>query len=82
MEHQEKIRKLFSRYVTNQCSPDEVSLLLQYFNAAENESLLKELIGKEIEMSENTEEDKNPEAIAQLESIFQKLKQELKKKKK
>ena len=44
MDDSKNIEGLFKRYFDNQCSPDEIRLLLQHFNAGENEDLLRSLI--------------------------------------
>ena len=43
----ENIRRLFQRFLDDECSPDEIRTLLQYFDQGENEVLLKNLIEKE-----------------------------------
>ena len=49
MENSENIQELFQRFLDNKCTPGEVRLLLQYFDAGENETLLRELIRKQSE---------------------------------
>lgn len=49
MENSENIEELFQRFLNNKCTPAEISLLLQYFDAGENEDLLRELIRKQSE---------------------------------
>ena len=44
MDDSKNIEGLFKRYLDNQCSPDEIRLLLQHFNAGENEDLLRSLM--------------------------------------
>src|SRR5215203_1067759 len=38
------MKELFYKYLNDQCSPTEVRELLAYFNATENESVLRDLI--------------------------------------
>ena len=40
---------LFQRYFNDKCTPEEVKILLQYFDAEENEALLKSLIRQQLE---------------------------------
>lgn len=40
---------LFQRYLNDKCTPEEVKILLQYFDAEENEALLKSLIRQQLE---------------------------------
>lgn len=47
-----KLYLLFNRYLENKCSEDEIKLLSDYFDEAENESELKNLIKTEIESSD------------------------------
>ena len=49
MKKGEDIKKLFQRFLDNKCAPEEVRVLLQYFDAGENEELLRELIRKQSE---------------------------------
>lgn len=50
MDHSEHIRELFRRFLDNQCTPTEVRALLQYFDADEDEVLLKSLIEQQSEV--------------------------------
>ena len=43
------MKNLFSKYLNDQCSPQEVKALLNYFNMQENELLLKSLIRERLE---------------------------------
>ncbi|MGN6540381.1 MAG: FecR family protein, partial [Ginsengibacter sp.] len=47
MEEQKNIESLFQRYLNNECKSDEILRLLKYFDAGENEELLKKLIRKQ-----------------------------------
>lgn len=52
MDFQIKIELLFERYLLNKCTKDELKILYEYFDAEENESILKKLILAEIESSQ------------------------------
>jgi hypothetical protein len=41
------IESLFQRYLDNECTPEEIRRLLKYFDAEENEELLKRLIRRQ-----------------------------------
>src|SRR5215218_10011415 len=43
-EFRDFMQELFTKYLNNQCSPEEVRELLAYFNAPENETILRGLI--------------------------------------
>ena len=59
MESQ-KIERLFKRYLQNQCSPEEIKLLFQYFQSEENEEILKNLIRTELESTQDMDIQTNP----------------------
>ncbi|MGN6532753.1 MAG: FecR domain-containing protein, partial [Ginsengibacter sp.] len=50
MEEHRNIESLFQKYLDNQCSPAEIRRLFNYFNAGENEELLKKMIRKQYEL--------------------------------
>jgi transmembrane sensor len=74
-----KIEELFNRYLQNQCSPEEIESLFQYFDAEENEELLKHLIRTELESSDGIDTDGGPERKEITEKIFQKIKDAIRK---
>lgn len=47
LEDHKSIEGLFQKYLDNQCTPDEILRLLKYFDAGENEAILKKLIHRE-----------------------------------
>lgn len=49
MEDIKTISRLFERYLNGECTPGEIRLLLQYFDAGENEAILKGLIRRHSE---------------------------------
>src|SRR5918993_5877579 len=51
------IQDLFRRYLDNQCSPDEVKEVLSYFNDAENEASLRNLITETLENTADAEDE-------------------------
>jgi hypothetical protein len=79
LKHPEKIKELFKRYLTDECSREEVRLLLQHF-VEENEILLKSLIRTELEALQNDKADSVTKE--NLDKIYQKIKKKLKKKNK
>lgn len=46
------MQELFKKYLTNQCSPEEVKLLLKHFNLEENKELLSKLIIEQLDDEE------------------------------
>ena len=44
MNNSKDVENLFQRYLDNKCTPDEIRILLQHFDASENEDLLRSLI--------------------------------------
>jgi hypothetical protein len=79
VEDHEKIKELFARYLADQCSGEEVRILLQYFNADENKALLQSLIRDELEASPGAGNGQSMEAPGGLDSIYQDIKSKLKK---
>ena len=79
MQDPQKIEQLFKRYLQDQCSPEEIKLLFQYFDTEENESLLKDLIRTELESSQDIDIDASPKIKGQLEQIFQEIKKKIRK---
>ena len=78
MESQ-KIDQLFKRYLQNQCSPEEIKLLFQYFQSEENEEILKDLIRRELESTQDMDVHANSKAKETLEQIFQNIKKTIRK---
>ena len=54
MEEPKNLENLFQRYLDNECTPDEILMLLKYFEAGENEELLKKLIRSQWELIDNS----------------------------
>lgn len=52
MTEEEKIKKLFSRFLKNECDEDEIRLLLLYFKLEDKKELLMKLIREEAEHDE------------------------------
>ena len=50
------MQNLFRKYLDNQCSPEEVKELLQYFSAGENELLLRSLISEKLGFIESDDD--------------------------
>ena len=74
MEQGKAIENLFKRYVNNECSPDEVRVLLQHFGIEKNNDLLKRLIRESIESSVNKETSSSSGIEDLLNSTFNKIK--------
>ncbi|HEY0067047.1 MAG TPA: hypothetical protein VGB46_06790 [Flavisolibacter sp.] len=72
MDKRKEIEHLFSRYLANECTPEEERLLAEYFNTGENELLLKSLIQKELQNPhDNGDANANPSS---LDEVLRKLK--------
>lgn len=54
MDNKDNIKSLFRRFLDNKCTPAEVKALLQYFDAGENEVLLRDLIREQSEAVSDT----------------------------
>ena len=52
MDSNHTIETLFQRYLDNECSPEEIKTLLQYFKQDKKEDLLRSLIMQQLEKSE------------------------------
>ena len=77
MKQPQKIEQLFKRYLQNQCSPEEIKLLFQYFETEENESVLKDLI--KTELGSSGDADEGPETKEKLDQILQNIKNKIRK---
>lgn len=55
MENQARLQEIFQRYINNEASPEEVKLLLQYFDSEDQEAL-HELIANELNKPVNLSE--------------------------
>ncbi len=77
MEENTAISQLFRCYLDGQCTPGEVNLLLQYFDRAENDALLKKLIRQQLETDPGAgqQSDCLPEHL--LDSTYQRIKLEI-----
>ncbi|MCX6337888.1 MAG: FecR domain-containing protein [Bacteroidetes bacterium] len=52
--------ELFTKYINNQCSPQEVSFLLAYFNEESNEDIVREMIFRQLEQLTESDIDVEP----------------------
>ncbi len=77
MEENTAISQLFQRYLDGQCTPGEVKLLLQYFDHAENDAILRKLIRQQVEKDPGSDLSSShlPEHL--LDSTYQRIKQEI-----
>jgi len=50
LEERRKIESLFQKYLDDECKPDEIRRLLQYFQLTKNEELLKTLVRRQSEL--------------------------------
>jgi len=74
MDLSKKIEILFERYLQNKCTPDELEFLYEYFEAAENETIIKQLILAEIASPQFINSDSvTPETKRKLEKILKKM---------
>jgi ferric-dicitrate binding protein FerR (iron transport regulator) len=51
------LQELFKRYLDNECSPEEVAFLLQYFDSRKGETDLRRLVRNELMMSDASDEE-------------------------
>ena len=77
MEKRQEIEHLFNLYLTDQCTREELQLLMEYFNTDENEALLKSLIKKELETSQDNKIDSEMVTKANLDEIYQMIKKRI-----
>ena len=71
------MQELFKRYLENECSPDEVQLLLKEFDTCGNEKFLKSLIQQQLQISQPLSEDKNCEWEMILNQTYISIKEEI-----
>jgi hypothetical protein len=76
----QKLEKLFRRYIKDECSGEEVQLLMHYFNANENTGLLKYMILKELESSSPENAGNDPETKTTLDELLNKIRKKIRKK--
>ena len=60
LENQDRLIPIFHKYLNNQCSPDEVAELFEYFRTENNPKLLRSLILAQL--SQSTEQPSSKEA--------------------
>jgi len=75
-----EIEKLFKLYLSDQCSSEDVQLLMHYFELDENENALKTLIREEMEKPETTTSSEEEQAKTATDRIFQNIKKNISKK--
>ncbi|MEO8416410.1 MAG: FecR domain-containing protein [Ginsengibacter sp.] len=75
MEHGKAIENLFKQYVNNECSPEEVHILLQHFGIEKNNDQLRRLIHEYTENSMYEEPATNPGIENLLNTSFNKIKE-------
>ena len=73
MDDSKNIEGLFKRYFDNQCSPDEIRLLLQHFNAGENEDLLRSLIREQSNLIQDAPFISDESSKPLLDTVFRKI---------
>jgi hypothetical protein len=74
MDLSKKIEILFERYLENKCTPDERELFYECFDAAKNETTIKQLILAEIASPQFLNSDSvTPETKRKLEKILKKM---------
>ena len=73
MDDSKNIEGLFKRYLDNQCSPDEIRLLLQHFNAGENEDLLRSLIREQSNLIQDAPFISDESSKPLLDTVFRKI---------
>jgi ferric-dicitrate binding protein FerR (iron transport regulator) len=71
------MQKLFKKYLENECSPDEVRLLLKEFGIDGNEEFLKNLIQQQLEIDQPVSADKNCEWEVVLNQTYTNIKEEI-----
>ena len=69
-----KIENLFQRYLDNKCTSDEIKILLQYFDAGENEDLLRSLIRKHSDVINDASLISDEASKQLLDVVFSKIK--------
>lgn len=75
MDKRNEIEHLFSRYLANECTPEEERMLAEYFNTGENELQLKSLIQKELQ-NPHSPGDANANQSS-LDEVLRKLKERI-----
>lgn len=75
-----EIEQLFKRYLGDQCTPEEVQLLMHYFDLDQHESALKKMIQEEMEKPEKPDAQQEANAKAATDRILQHLKKNIRKK--
>jgi len=76
VEKRAEIERLFNLYLSDQCSPEQVQQLADYFQSGDNEELLKTLIGRELNSPANGLPQPTPQKLDQ---IFKDIRKKMKK---
>lgn len=75
-----EIEQLFKRYLGDQCTPEEVQLLMHYFDLDQHETALKQLIQEELEKPEKPDAHQEAQAKLVTDKLLQQLKKNIHKK--
>lgn len=72
MENQENLKNLFSKYLNNSCSVEEVNLLLDHFALKNEEGLLKQMIQLhfEAELAVHSADEKTEAALLEVKDML------------
>lgn len=73
----QSMQLLFKKYIDNQCTPEEVQLLLAHFEAGDNEMLLKQYIHAELESPAMAEQEESWDPL--LEASYRTIRQTIQK---
>lgn len=76
----QKLSQLFKRYLNNQCTPEEIRVLLDYFNADSDNADLKLLIEDQLNAEVPADFEEQPDVIAAFRKTDNYLQQQLFKK--
>lgn len=73
-DKREHIERLFQRYLDNKCTPDEIRILLQHFDAGENEDLVRSLIRELSDVNNDSPLISHEATKPLLDAVFRKIK--------
>lgn len=74
---QQNIEQLFQRYLNNICTEEEINVLLQYFDAGDNEALLKSCILQQLQSGHQQKAIECSDWHPLLEDAFKKIKEKI-----
>src|SRR5579875_892657 len=70
------MKELLTKYLSNQCTPEEMHQLLDFFGIEDNEAELREAISKYLLQNEDNAAENDPAILSAVEQVYQRMTQD------